>query len=298
MTIDADVIKWLTGEICQDISVSAPAARNCTSNDHPGIDERRPPSRNSRPQPRPAQRNDGRYSASRWPACWRSSACSGRRLLLCDAAGDPADRGSALANSDDLKVVQGLTQALAHTRKAAWSGCARCRPMARFASAQPARTKAKPTSRHHRSGDPRCPEERAGSGNAAQERRGAVGCLRQARPEAKEGRAKHPENRPTRRTPRSAWSARTKANVNLLKVILQQYGVDPAKVEVIQFPANEAAEAISSQKADAYLAAGPVNSKITADAIAASARDGGTPTFLAIDLGGGDRAEPSCLRGI
>jgi NMT1-like family len=76
---------------------------------------------------------------------------------------------------------------------------------------------------------------------------------------------------------------RTQANVNLLKVILQQYGIDPNKVEVVQFPASEAAEAIRNQKADAYLAAGPVNSKITADAIAASARDGGTPTFLAIE---------------
>ena len=76
---------------------------------------------------------------------------------------------------------------------------------------------------------------------------------------------------------------RTPANVNLLKVILQQYGVDPAKVEIIQFPANEAADAIRSQKADAYLAAGPVNSKITAEAIAASVKDGGSPTFLAID---------------
>jgi TRAP transporter TAXI family solute receptor len=76
---------------------------------------------------------------------------------------------------------------------------------------------------------------------------------------------------------------RTQANVNLLKVILQQYGVDPAKVEIVQFPVNEAVEAIRNQKADAYLAAGPVNSKITTDAIAASTRDGGTPTFLAID---------------
>ncbi len=79
---------------------------------------------------------------------------------------------------------------------------------------------------------------------------------------------------------------RTEANVNLLKVILQQYGVDPTKVEIVQFPANEAAEAIRNQKADAYLAAGPVNSKITADAIAASTRDGGVPTFLAIDSAG------------
>ena len=76
---------------------------------------------------------------------------------------------------------------------------------------------------------------------------------------------------------------RTQANVNLLKVILQQYGVDPNKVEIFQFPAVEAAEAIRNQKADAYLAAGPVNSKITADAISASTRDGGAPTFLAID---------------
>ena len=76
---------------------------------------------------------------------------------------------------------------------------------------------------------------------------------------------------------------RTQANVNLLKVILRQYGVDPAKVEIIQFPANEAAETIRNQKADAYLAAGPVNSKITADAITASSREGGAPKFLAID---------------
>jgi TRAP transporter TAXI family solute receptor len=76
---------------------------------------------------------------------------------------------------------------------------------------------------------------------------------------------------------------RTPANVNLLKVILQQYGVDPSKVETVQFPVSEAVDAIRNQKADAYLAAGPVNSKITAEAIAASAKDGGTPTFLAID---------------
>jgi len=76
---------------------------------------------------------------------------------------------------------------------------------------------------------------------------------------------------------------RTQANVELLKVILQQYGVDPNKVEVVQFPTGEAAEAIRNQKADAWVAAGPVNSKITAEAIAASTHDGHPPTFLAID---------------
>jgi TRAP transporter TAXI family solute receptor len=76
---------------------------------------------------------------------------------------------------------------------------------------------------------------------------------------------------------------RTQANVNLLRVILQQYGVDPAKVDIVQLPTTDVDEAVKGQKADAFLAAGPVNSKITSEAIAASARDGGAPTFLAVD---------------
>jgi len=76
---------------------------------------------------------------------------------------------------------------------------------------------------------------------------------------------------------------RTPANVDLLKVILQQYGIDPGKVDIVQFPITEAVDAIRGQKADAYLAAGPVNSKITSEAIAASTHDGRAPTFLKID---------------
>lgn len=76
---------------------------------------------------------------------------------------------------------------------------------------------------------------------------------------------------------------RTSANVNLLRTILQQYAVDPAKVEIVQFSASEIAEAVRGQKVDAYMAAGPINSRITAEAIAATSRDG-VPTFLAIDL--------------
>jgi len=76
---------------------------------------------------------------------------------------------------------------------------------------------------------------------------------------------------------------RTPANIDLLKVILAQYGVDPGKVDIVQFPVTEAADAIRNQKADAYLAAGPVNSKITSEAIAASTHDGKPPKFLAID---------------
>jgi TRAP transporter TAXI family solute receptor len=76
---------------------------------------------------------------------------------------------------------------------------------------------------------------------------------------------------------------RTEANVNLLKLILKQYGVDPAKVEIVQLPASEAVDAIRGQKADAYLATGTISGRATMDAIAASTRDGKTPTFLAID---------------
>lgn len=76
---------------------------------------------------------------------------------------------------------------------------------------------------------------------------------------------------------------KTQANVNLLNVILRQYGVDPTKVQVVQFSTTDIAEAVKDQKVDAFLAAGPVNSKITGDAIQSSARDGGAPTFLAID---------------
>jgi TRAP transporter TAXI family solute receptor len=76
---------------------------------------------------------------------------------------------------------------------------------------------------------------------------------------------------------------RTQANVNLLKVILQQYAVDPAKVEIVQISTVDVDEAVKAQKVDAFLAAGPVNSKMITEAIAASAHDGGAPTFLPID---------------
>jgi hypothetical protein len=69
----------------------------------------------------------------------------------------------------------------------------------------------------------------------------------------------------------------------LLKLILKQYGVDPTKVEIVQFPVSEAVDAIRGQKADAYLATGTISGRATTDAIAASTRDGKTPTFLAID---------------
>jgi TRAP transporter TAXI family solute receptor len=181
------------------------------------------------------------------------------------------------ANSDDIKVVQALTQAFSQTH-----GYVRLRPMQTDGAAASAQALAdgKADLAIIR-GDLEVPK------NAQ-----AVATLRKNVavlwvPAAAKARGKKAAAKITK-IPQLAGHrigvvGRTQANVDLLKVILQQYGVDPNKIGIVQFPGSEAAEAIRNQKADAYLAAGPVNSKITAEAIAASTRDGGAPTFLAID---------------
>ncbi len=181
------------------------------------------------------------------------------------------------ANSDDLKVVQALTQAFNQTR-----GYVRLRPMqtdGADASAQ-ALADGKADLAIIR-GDLDVPK----NAQAVATLRKNVAVLWVPPPVRGKGKKSGPKitKIPQLAGRRIGVVGRTQANVNFLKVILQQYGVDPNKVEIVQFPANEAADAIRGQKADAYLAAGPVNSKITADAINASTRDGGTPTFLAID---------------
>lgn len=181
------------------------------------------------------------------------------------------------ANSDDLKVVQALTQAFAHAQSHV-----RLRPVQTDGATASAQAL----------GDGKADLAIIRGDLDVPKNAQAVATLRKNVavlwvPPATKAKGKKAGPKITKITQlagrRVGVVGRTQANVNLLKVILRQYGVDPNKVEVVQFPASEAAEAIRNQKADAYLAAGPVNSKITADAIAASARDGGTPTFLAIE---------------
>src|SRR5256884_7972727 len=64
---------------------------------------------------------------------------------------------------------------------------------------------------------------------------------------------------------------RTQANVTLLRVILTESGISPDKVTVTQFGTNQIAEMARDQSIDAFMTVGPLNSKITADAIAATA---------------------------
>src|SRR6202140_245246 len=75
----------------------------------------------------------------------------------------------------------------------------------------------------------------------------------------------------------------TPANVALLRVILSVSGVAPDKVAVTQFATNQSEELAHDPALDAFMAVGPLDSKITSDAIAATARARGEPKFLAID---------------
>ena len=77
---------------------------------------------------------------------------------------------------------------------------------------------------------------------------------------------------------------RTQANVTLLRVILKESGVDPDKVAVTQFGTSQIAELARDPSIDALMAVGPLDSKITVEAIAATAKARGEPKFLPIDV--------------
>src|ERR1700754_2152359 len=77
---------------------------------------------------------------------------------------------------------------------------------------------------------------------------------------------------------------RTQANTTLLRVILTESGVNPDKVAITQFGINQIAELAHDTAIDAYMAVGPLDSKITTEAIAATAKARGEPKFLPIDV--------------
>src|SRR6266850_5981150 len=77
---------------------------------------------------------------------------------------------------------------------------------------------------------------------------------------------------------------RTQANVTLLRVILTESGVNPEKVAITQFATNQIAELTRDAALDAFMAVGPLDSKITVEAIAATAKARGEPKFLPIDV--------------
>jgi TRAP transporter TAXI family solute receptor len=77
---------------------------------------------------------------------------------------------------------------------------------------------------------------------------------------------------------------RTEVNITLLRVILTESGVSPDKVAITQFGTTQIAEMVRDPSIDAFMTVGPLDSKITADAITATARVRGEPVFLPIDV--------------
>ena len=77
---------------------------------------------------------------------------------------------------------------------------------------------------------------------------------------------------------------RTQSNVTLLRVILTESGVNPDKVTISQFATSQIAEMARDPGIDAFMAVGPLDSKITTEAIAATAKARGEPKFLPIDV--------------
>ena len=77
---------------------------------------------------------------------------------------------------------------------------------------------------------------------------------------------------------------RTPANASLLRVILTESGVAPDKVAVTQFGTNQIEELSHDPNLDAFMAVGPLDSKITSEALTATAHTRGAPKFLPIDV--------------
>ena len=77
---------------------------------------------------------------------------------------------------------------------------------------------------------------------------------------------------------------RTPANVALLRVILTESGVAADKVAVTQFGISQVEDMARDPSLDAFMAVGPLDSRITADALAATARSRGEPQFLPVDV--------------
>jgi ABC-type nitrate/sulfonate/bicarbonate transport system substrate-binding protein len=76
---------------------------------------------------------------------------------------------------------------------------------------------------------------------------------------------------------------RTPANPALLRLILSAAGVQADRITVTQFGTDQIEQLVRDPTVDAFMTVGPLDSKITSDAIAATARARGEPKFLAIE---------------
>jgi TRAP transporter TAXI family solute receptor len=77
---------------------------------------------------------------------------------------------------------------------------------------------------------------------------------------------------------------RTQVNVTLFRVILKESGINPDKVEIAQFGTDQINDMVRDASIDAFMTVAPLDSRLNVDAIAATARLRGEPTFLPIDV--------------
>ncbi len=77
---------------------------------------------------------------------------------------------------------------------------------------------------------------------------------------------------------------RNPLNVTLLRVILTESGVNADKVAISQFSASQIPEMVRDRSIDAFMTVGPLDSRITVEAITSTAHVRGEPQFLPIDV--------------
>jgi TRAP-type uncharacterized transport system substrate-binding protein len=83
---------------------------------------------------------------------------------------------------------------------------------------------------------------------------------------------------------RIAIIGNSSANPVLLQLLLAEAGIAGDKVEMVQYGIGDIATMAQDLKNDAFMAVGPLESKVTADAIALTARSRGEPHFLSVDV--------------
>jgi TRAP-type uncharacterized transport system substrate-binding protein len=76
---------------------------------------------------------------------------------------------------------------------------------------------------------------------------------------------------------------KTTANAALLRLVLSASGVEAGKVTVSHFGTDQIEELAHDATLDAFMTVGPLDSNITSNAVAATARARGEPKFLAIE---------------
>jgi NMT1-like family len=75
----------------------------------------------------------------------------------------------------------------------------------------------------------------------------------------------------------------SEADEDLLRVILNQYGVVPAKVQTVNVPVENLKAAIQDSQVDALMVAGALHGDVIAQTVTAASAPGKAPTFLKID---------------